>query len=69
MRQAETLASNTLSAFKATINSFQDSVLNDFKHWRRKNMALQSKYENVTLWVRMFTEMNETLKNEFLNAQ
>ena len=69
MRQAETLASNTLSAFKATINSFQDSVLNDFKHWRRKNMALLSKYENVTLWVRMFTEMNETLKNEFLNAQ
>lgn len=41
----------------------------DFKNWRHKNENLQQKYENVTMWVKQFTQMNEVLKDEFFNSQ
>jgi len=44
-------------------------VKGDFKNWRHKNENLQQKYENVTMWVKQFTQMNEVLKDEFFNSQ
>jgi hypothetical protein len=68
MRKAEAMTADTLSEFRTMIDAFQKSLAHDFKHWKRKNLALQGKYENMTLWVRMFAQMNEKLKAEFFNS-
>lgn len=69
MRKAELLTADSLAEFARTVQAFQDSVKTDFKNWRHKNENLQLKYENTTMWIKQFSQMNEVLKDEFFTAQ
>ena len=69
MRRAETLTTDTLSEFKSIVKAFEQSIKDDFQRWRHKNANLQGKYENVTLWVKMITQINKQLQQEFFNSE
>ena len=69
MRKAEQLTTDTLSEFKAIVKAFEQSIKDDFQRWRHKNANLEGKYENVTLWVKMITQINKQLQQEFFNSE
>ena len=58
MRKAETLTTDTLVEFRSIVRAFEESIKGDFKAWRHKNQDLQGKYESVTLWVKMMSQIN-----------
>lgn len=58
MRKAEAMTTSTLAEFRKVVNAFEDSIKGDFRTWRHKNQDLQSKYESITLWVKMMSQVN-----------
>ena len=55
--------------FKSVLDDFQSNFQQAFKRWRQNNADLQSKYENVSVWVNEHNEISTKLKDEFLQAQ
>ena len=49
------------------MDELRDEIKLNFKKWRQKNTNLQSKYENISLWIKMFSKVTGQLKDEFMN--
>ena len=63
------LAEKVSIEFNEIISAFQNNFQQSFKRWRQSNTNLQAKYENISVWIRAFSEMNSKLKDEFLTSQ
>ena len=44
-------------------------ITTDIKKQRHENLNLKSKYEAVTLWIQMFSKMNESIRNFVFDSQ
>ena len=69
MLKADLLATETITEFRTIVDSFHDQISSDIKNWKHKNTDLQSKYESTAMWMKMFSEINERLRDEFFANQ
>ena len=55
--------------FKVQVAAFTENYHTTLGSWKRKNIDLEAKYESTVLWVKMFNETSQRLKEEFSKVQ
>ena len=50
--------SHIREGFENSVKYFTENYQTTIKGWKRKNIELEAKYENIAIWVKMFNDMN-----------
>jgi iron-sulfur cluster repair protein YtfE (RIC family) len=64
LNKGEMLVAKTISEFNFAIESLKDDIKVDLKNWKQNNTELEAKYEGIVLWTKMFSAINDRIKDD-----